>query len=88
MDWEEFAKSLSPEQAKKFGECKSVEEVISLARAERIALPDDILSSVSGGTSRSQWGPGMGNPFYDALQTHDFGLFRGVKISEPRHELS
>jgi hypothetical protein len=88
MDWEEFAKSLSPEQAKKFGECGSVEEVISLARAERIALPDDILSSVSGGTSRSQWGPGMGNPFYDALHSKDFGLFRGIKTSETGYKLS
>ena len=45
----ELLKGLSEEQIKKIEDCKSSEEILSLAKAEGIELTDEQLEAVSGG---------------------------------------
>ena len=46
---EELFKGLTDEQIKKVKECKSSEEILSLAKAEGVQLSDEQLEAVSGG---------------------------------------
>jgi hypothetical protein len=62
MNMEEFAKSLTEEQAKKFDACKTIEDVTAVAREEKLALPDEVLDGIAGG--RCNTGT-PGDPFYD-----------------------
>ena len=45
----ELLKGLTEEQRQKVKECKSVEEVLELAKAEGVSLTDEQLEAVSGG---------------------------------------
>ena len=45
----ELLKGLTEEQIKKVKECKSSEEILSLAKAEGVQLSDEQLEAVSGG---------------------------------------
>ena len=46
---EELLKGLTEEQIKKVEECKSSEEILSLAKEEGVTLTDEQLEAVSGG---------------------------------------
>jgi|GEM_PF-6825542 len=50
MNLEDFLKSLTTEQGKKIAKCKNVKELDDLFRKEKIAIPDELLKNVSGGT--------------------------------------
>lgn len=63
--------SLTDEQKAKAKACKSDEEIMQLAAAEGIELPDEILQSVSGGyVYRTEMGPRApyrANDIYDVI---------------------
>ena len=49
MNKEELLKGLTPEQIKKARECKTVEELLNVAKAESLELTDEQLAAVAGG---------------------------------------
>lgn len=49
MDIESYIKDLSPELQEKVRACKSVDELLTLAKENSIAIPDEALSSIAGG---------------------------------------
>jgi len=49
MDVEGYIKELSPELQERARQCGSVEEIIALARKEKIPMPDEVLAAVAGG---------------------------------------
>ena len=49
MSIEDYIKNLSPELQEQARSCGSVEEIMALAREERMPVPDEILKAVAGG---------------------------------------
>ena len=49
LNIEEYIKDLSPELKEKARACASVEELLKLARENKVPLPDDALEAVAGG---------------------------------------
>lgn len=51
---EEYIKDLSPELQEKAKACTSIEELLKLARENKVPLPDEALEIVAGGKSGSE----------------------------------
>ena len=49
MNLEDYIKDLSPELQEKARACGSVEELLALAKENKVPLPDDVLEAVAGG---------------------------------------
>ncbi len=49
MNLEDYIKDLAPELQEKARACGSVEELIALAKEEKVPLPDDALAAIAGG---------------------------------------
>ena len=49
MDIEGYIKDLSPELQEKARACKSVDELLALAKENSVAIPDEALGSIAGG---------------------------------------
>jgi len=47
-----FMESLSPELREKAAKCTNTNEILALAREEKIALPDEVLEAVAGGAGQ------------------------------------
>ena len=75
MTMEEFAKGLTPEQAKKFAGCKSADEVATFAKAEGLALPEGLLDGIAGGTDYNI-------TEFDHLQEVDRNLGRNIRLGD------
>ena len=52
MDIEEYIKDLSPELKEKARSCTNVEELLKLARENKVPIPDDALEAVAGGKDK------------------------------------
>jgi len=50
MDMKEFVEGLTPEQNGKLKACKSADEIVGFAKSEKLALPDDFLEKIAGGS--------------------------------------
>jgi hypothetical protein len=53
MNLEDFMKDLSPELQEKAYACKSAEELLALAREEKVELPPEALEAIAGGNGGS-----------------------------------
>ena len=49
MNLEKYISDLSPELQEKARKCGSVEELLSLAEAEKVPLPDEAMEAIAGG---------------------------------------
>ena len=49
MDIESYIKNLSPELQEKARACGSVEELLVLAKEEKVPVPDEALAAIAGG---------------------------------------
>ena len=49
MDIVSYIKDLSPELQEKAYACGSVEELLALAKEEKVSLPDEVLAAIAGG---------------------------------------
>lgn len=56
MNIEEIIKGLSPELQEKARRCGSVDELLALAKEERIPLPEEALAAVAGGNDTGKKG--------------------------------
>ena len=68
LNIEEYIKDLSPELQEKARSCSNIEELISLARENKVPLPDDALEAVAGG---------KGNKFKDSDRFHVYREYKG-----------
>ena len=50
----EYIKDLSPELQEKAKACSNIDELMKLARENRVPLPDDALEAVAGGKGGSE----------------------------------
>jgi len=57
-DTAKFIESLSPELRKKAMNCKNPEEILAIAHSHDLALPDEVLEKIAGGTGESNSGCG------------------------------
>jgi hypothetical protein len=49
MDIESYIKDLDPELQEKARACGSVEELLGLAKEEKVPIPDEVLAAIAGG---------------------------------------
>ena len=54
FDISEFIQSLTPEQQEKAAKCTSLEELVALAKDEKVALPEEALEAVAGGAGKQE----------------------------------
>ena len=64
--YKELYDGLSDEMKKKVTECRTAEELITLAKTEGIELTDEQLDAISGGSDDSDWTCDCNTDEYDA----------------------
>ena len=81
----ELLKGLTEEQIKKVKECKSSEEILSLAKAEGVQLSDEQLEAVSGGgCSNTVTCPDCGSKNVKVISNNVKGIPVGRKMYKCR----
>ena len=60
---EDLLKGLSPEQIAKVKACKNTSELLSLAKAEDVALNEEQLAAINGGACSGEDKGPINNPF-------------------------
>ena len=58
MDYQEMYDNLSEDLKEKVANCKTGEDLVTLAQSEGIALTDDQLDTISGGWNWADWSCG------------------------------
>lgn len=83
MNRQEFLEGLTDEQRGKALSCKSSDEFAAFVRAEKLALPDEMLTGIAGGDGCKAWRtkiPGMFCPRCGNESVEDYWVIPGPVI--------